>query len=47
MVKKKVSTILTISRRTAEYHKYHLMEVLGLHKSAELIQFAVEHGLVL
>jgi len=43
---KQVSTVLEISRRTVEYHKYHLMEVLGLHKSAELIQFAVEHGLV-
>lgn len=44
---KKISTILNLSRRTVEYHKYHLMEVLGLHKSAELIQFAVERGLVL
>jgi len=43
---KKISSILTLSRRTVEYHKYHLMEVLGFHKSAELIQFAVEHGLV-
>ncbi len=43
---KKMSTILNLSRRTVEYHKYHLMEILGLHKSAELIQFAVEHGLV-
>ena len=43
---KKISSILTLSRRTVEYHKYHLMEVLGFHKSAELIQFALEHGLV-
>ena len=41
-----ISSILNLSRRTVEYHKYHLMEVLGFHKSAELIQFAVEHGLV-
>ena len=44
---KEISSILNLSRRTVEYHKYHLMEVLGLRKSAELIQFAVEHGLVL
>ena len=44
---KEVSTILNISRRTVEYHKYHIMEVLGLRKSAELIQFAIQHGLVL
>jgi DNA-binding NarL/FixJ family response regulator len=43
---KVISSILNLSRRTIEYHKYHLMEVLGFHKSAELIQFAVEHGLV-
>ena len=43
---KEISSILNVSRRTVEYHKYHLMEVLGLHKSAELIQFAVQHGLV-
>ncbi len=43
---KQISSILNLSRRTVEYHKYHLMEVLGFHKSPELIQFAVEHGLV-
>ena len=44
---KEVSTVLEISRRTVEYHKYRIMKILGLHKSAELIQFAVQHGLVL
>ena len=44
---KEASTVLEISRRTVEYHKYRIMKILGLHKSAELIQFAVEHGLVL
>ncbi len=44
---KEIASILHVSRRTVEYHKYHLMKVLGLHKSAELIQFAVEYGLVL
>ncbi len=43
---KEISNILDLSRRTVEYHKYHLMEVLGLHNSAELIQFAVQHELV-
>ena len=43
---KEISSILDLSRRTVEYHKYHLMEVLGLHNSAELIQFAVQHELV-
>jgi len=43
---KHISSILNLSRRTVEYHKYNLMKVLGFHKSAELIQFAVQHGLV-
>ena len=42
-----VSNVLSVSPRTVEYHKYRIMEVLGLHKSAELIQFAVQHGLVI
>jgi len=44
---KEISTILEISRRTVEYHKYHIMEILGLQRSAKLVQFAIEHGLVL
>jgi len=44
---KEVSTVLEISRRTVEYHKYRIMKILGLQKSAELIQIAVQHGLVL
>jgi len=43
---KEISTVLELSRRTVEYHKYRMMNILGLHKSAELIQFAVQHGLV-
>ncbi len=42
---KEIATVLCISRRTVEYHKYRMMEVLGVHKGAELIQFAVQHGL--
>jgi DNA-binding NarL/FixJ family response regulator len=44
---KEVSAVLEISRRTVEYHKYRIMKILGLRKSAELIQFAVQHGLIL
>jgi len=42
---KEVSAVLCISRRTVEYHKYRIMEVLGFQKSAELIQFAIPTGL--
>lgn len=43
---KEVSSFLKLSQRTVEYHKYNIMNTLGLHKSAELIQFAVQKGLV-
>jgi DNA-binding NarL/FixJ family response regulator len=31
---------------TVEFHKYQMTETLGLHTDAELIHFAVKHGLV-
>ncbi len=43
---KEISSILNISTRTVEFHKYGLMETLGLKSSAELVRFAVKHGLV-
>jgi DNA-binding NarL/FixJ family response regulator len=42
---KEVAAILHISARTAEYHKYRAMEMLGLRTSAELIQYAIKHGI--
>ena len=43
---KEIARSLSISVRTVEYHKYQLMETLGLHTTAELIHFALKHGLV-
>lgn len=43
---KEAATILRISRRTVEYHKYRIMDVLRVYKSAELTQFAVQQGLL-
>ncbi|HUO07897.1 MAG TPA: response regulator transcription factor [Phycisphaerae bacterium] len=43
---KEIATSLEISARTVEFHKYHMMEVLGLRNNAALIMFAVKHGLV-
>jgi DNA-binding NarL/FixJ family response regulator len=43
---KEVSGILNISTRTVEFHKYKIMEELGIKTSAELVQFAVKHGIV-
>lgn len=43
---KEVATILNISPRTAETHKYKIMDELGIKTSAELVQYAIRHGLV-
>jgi len=43
---KEVASILEISTRTVEFHKYSMMESLGLKSSADLVRFAVKHGLV-
>jgi DNA-binding NarL/FixJ family response regulator len=43
---KEIATALDISARTVEFHKYRMMESLGVKSSAELISFAVKHGVV-
>jgi len=43
---KVIAAALGLSARTVEFHKYALMDVLGMENSAELIRFAVKHGLV-
>ena len=43
---KEIASSLAISARTVEFHKYQMMEALGLHTNAELIHFAIKHGLV-
>jgi DNA-binding NarL/FixJ family response regulator len=43
---KEIGSRLGISARTVEFHKYRMMEALGLHTNAELVHFAIKHGLV-
>ena len=43
---KEIAATLEISARTVEFHKYQMMETLDLHTNAELIHFAIKHGLV-
>jgi len=43
---KQIASTLAISPRTVEFHKYQAMETLGLHTNAELVYFAIKHGLV-
>ena len=42
---KEAAAVLGISTRTVEFHKYSIMESLGLKNSAELMRFVVEHGI--
>jgi DNA-binding NarL/FixJ family response regulator len=43
---KEVATVLRISIRTAEAHKAHIMEALGLRTTAELVQYAIRNGII-
>ena len=43
---KDAAAILGISPRTAEFHKYRMMRELGIRTSAELMQYAIKHGVV-
>jgi DNA-binding NarL/FixJ family response regulator len=43
---KEIAEILKVSPRTVEFHKYRIMETLGLHNIAELTQYAIRHGIV-
>jgi DNA-binding NarL/FixJ family response regulator len=43
---KEVGEALEISPRTVEFHKYQMMETLGLYSNAELVHFAIKHGIV-
>jgi DNA-binding NarL/FixJ family response regulator len=43
---KEVANILNISVKTAEYHKYAILDKLGLKTNAELVQYAIRHGII-
>jgi len=44
---KQIGRKLAISPRTVEFHKYQMMDAHGLHSSAELVHFAIKHGIVM
>ena len=43
---KEIAAALQLSTRTVETHKYEMMQVLGLHSTAELVKYAIEHRMV-
>jgi DNA-binding NarL/FixJ family response regulator len=43
---KEIAAARQLSPRTVETHKYEMMQALGLHSTAELVRYAIEHRLV-
>lgn len=42
---KEIGDRLSISARTVEFHKYQMMEKLSIRTTAELVHFALKHGI--
>ena len=43
---KEIASVLDISAKTVEFHKYKMMEQLGIKTSSELIQYGMKHGII-
>jgi DNA-binding NarL/FixJ family response regulator len=43
---KEIAGALQLSPRTVESHKYEIMQVLGLHSTAELVRYALQHRFI-
>lgn len=43
---KQIAQLLGIERRTAESHRSHLMDKLGIHDTAGLVRYAIRMGLI-
>lgn len=43
---KEIAVLLSISVNTVAVHRAHVMETLGLHRTAELVLYAVKRGIV-
>jgi DNA-binding NarL/FixJ family response regulator len=43
---KEIATQLDLSANTVAAHRANMMEALGIHKAAELVVYAIRHGLV-
>jgi len=43
---KEIASVLQISPRTVEFHKYRIMEDLGIKTVADLIKYAINNGIV-
>ena len=43
---KGIADLLQVTERTVAFHKYTILENLDLKTSSELVQYALEHGML-
>jgi DNA-binding NarL/FixJ family response regulator len=43
---KEIAGLLELSEKTVEFHKHHIMEAFHLKSNADLVLFALKHGLI-
>lgn len=43
---REIASLLQISYRTVRFHKVRIMEELGISKNAELVKYALKHGMI-
>jgi DNA-binding NarL/FixJ family response regulator len=43
---KEIAHILAISHRTVRFHKYRIMEELGITNDSELVRYAIKHAII-
>jgi DNA-binding NarL/FixJ family response regulator len=44
---KQIASHLSLSEKTVEFHKHHIMQSFNLKSNADLVLFALKHGLIL
>ena len=43
---KEIAAILSLSEKTVEFHKHHIMETFNIKSNADLVLFGLKHGLI-
>ena len=43
---KEIADLLNLSEKTVEFHKHHIMESFSIKSNADLVLFALKHGLI-
>jgi DNA-binding NarL/FixJ family response regulator len=43
---KEIAELLSLSEKTVEFHKHHIMEAFNLKSNADLILFVLKQGLI-